>query len=65
MRVVKPPKYNAPTTTISHALKKYEKAKRDLSDTLSKTSQFELKKTKDAIAKTKRDYDMHGFGANS
>lgn len=55
VRVVKPPKYNAPTTTISHALKKYEKAKRDLSDTLSRTSQVELKEIKEAIAKAERD----------
>ena len=55
MRVVKPLKYNAPTTAISHALKKYEKAKRDLSDTLSRTSQVELKEIKEAIAKAERD----------
>jgi len=55
VRIVKPPKQPMPKTSISHALAKHKEARRNLSDTLSETGQFELKEIKDAIAKAERD----------
>lgn len=55
MRIVKPPKQPMPKTSMTTALAKHQEARRNLSDTLSETGQFELKEIKDAIAKAERD----------
>jgi len=46
MEIVKPPKQAMPSGSIDALVKKHEKATRDLSDTLSQTGQFELRKIK-------------------
>lgn len=54
MKVIKPSKRRMPPSTVAHALAAHDKAKRNLSDTLSETGQFELKEIKAAIAKAER-----------
>lgn len=55
MNIVKPPKQDAPADSIDALVEKHKKASRDLSDTLSQTGQFELRKIKADMERLERE----------
>ena len=52
---IKPEKDEEPKETVTNLMKLHRKARRNLSDTLSKTGQFELKEIKRQMAEMERN----------
>lgn len=54
-KIVKPPKDKPVKETVASLVEKHEKARRDLSDTLSQTGQFELRQIRKEMERIERD----------